>query len=172
MTGLWIALSVKKSAAEIREVLEQWFPALAIEDWDLSSLDRAREALDAPEIAAADVLFQVAYNSSEFPTGIHLDKFPGPDDYAVTQPTMITLARMFATAFACRAITDGSGYGENDAPFWDIIWDMGRSFLADNCDTEFADQTGRPVKVVREIALPFFELDGSGHLVDAGNAAG
>ena len=37
MTGLWIALSVKKPVAEMREVLRQWFPALAIEDWDLSS---------------------------------------------------------------------------------------------------------------------------------------
>ncbi len=165
MTGLWIALSVKKSAAEIREVLEQWFPALAIEDWDLSSLDRAREALDAPEIAAADVLFQVYYNRSEFPTVVQIDKFPGPHDDTVTGPTMLEVARLFAAAFACRAFTDDSGYGGDASPYWAIMWDEGRSFLADLCDSEFLDETGGLVQIVREIPLPPFQLDESGRPV-------
>ena len=165
MTGLWVALSLRKSVAEVRAVLEQWFPALAIEDWDLSSSDRAKAALKAPGIGSADILYQVEYNRSEFPTGIHLDKFPGPQDEAVIQPTMIELARMFATAFACRAITDGSGYGEDGSPYWAIMWDKSISFLADICNTEFMDQTGGLVKIVREISLPSFELDGSGQPV-------
>ncbi len=162
MTASWVALSLVKSVAEIRAVLEQWFPALAVEPWDLSSSERAKVALESPAIASADVLFQVHYNKSEFPTGIHIDKFPSPDDADLIQITAIELARMFAAAFACRAITDGSGYGDSDAPFWDIIWDEGRSFLADDCNTEFMDETGGLVKIVREITLPSFELDESG----------
>lgn len=166
MTGLWVALSLRRSVAEIRAVLEEWFPALAIEDWDLSSADRAGEALKTPAIDSAGILFQVEYNRSEFPTAIQFDRFPGPQDEAVVQATMIELARMFATMFACRTITDGSGYGEDDLPYWDIIWDSGRSFLADDCDSEFGDQTGGAVKIVREISLPSFALDDSGRLIE------
>jgi hypothetical protein len=166
MTGLWVALSVRKTIAEIRAMLEEWFPALAVEDWDLSSADRAEEALRTEAIGSADILFQVEYNSSEFPTAIHFDRFPGPQDEAVVQPTMIELARMFATAFACRTITDGSGYGDDDSPYWDIIWDKGRSFLVDDCNTEFRDQTGGSVRIVREISLSSFGLDDSGRLIE------
>ena len=146
-------------------MLEEWFPALAIEDWDLSSADRAGEALKTPAIDSADILFQVEHNRSEFPTTIQFDRFPGPQNEAVIQSTMIELARMFATVFACRTITDGSAYGEDDSPYWDIIWDNGRSFLADDCDSEFADRRGGPVKVARELSLPSFELDDSGRLI-------
>ena len=133
-----------------------------------SPLDTTRptgETLKTPAIDSADVLFQVEHKRSEFPTAIQFDRFPGPQDEAVIQPTMIELARMFATAFACRTITDGSGYGDDDSPYWDIIWDGGRSFLADDCDTEFGDQAGGSVKIVREISLPSFELDDSGRLI-------
>lgn len=165
MTGLWVALSLRKTIAEVCAVLEDWFPALAIEDWDLSSSERVEEALRTPSVGSADILFQVDYNGSEFPTVIHFDRFPGPQDEAVAQPAMIELARMFAIAFACRTITDGSGCGDDDSPFWNIIWDGGRSFLADDCNTEFRDQTGGPVRIVRGISLPSFELDGLGRLV-------
>jgi len=164
MIGLWVALSLRKTVAEIRAVLEKWFPDLVIADWDLSSTDRVEEALKNPLIDIADILFQVEYNKSEFPTAIHIDRFPGSQDEAVIMPTMIELARMFANLFACRTIRDGSDYGDDEAPYWDIIWDKGKSFLADDCDTEFGDQTGGAVKIVREISLPSFVLDESGQL--------
>jgi hypothetical protein len=36
MTGLWVALSLRKTAVEIRAVLEKWFPGLVVTDWVLS----------------------------------------------------------------------------------------------------------------------------------------
>ncbi len=165
MIGLSIALSAVKSAAELRAVLMERFPALAIEYWDLSSRERAKAALESQEIASADVLFQVYYNRSEFPTVVQIDKFPGPHDDTVTGPTMLEVARLFAAAFACRAFTDDSGYGGDASPYWAIMWDEGRSFLADLCDSEFLDETGGLVQIVREIPLPPFQLDESGRPV-------
>jgi hypothetical protein len=77
---------------------------------------------------------------------------------------MIELARRFARAYNCRSICDGSDYGDYPSPYWDIIWDQGRSFLADDCDTEFGDRSGGPVKIVREISLPTSVLDSAGRL--------
>jgi hypothetical protein len=165
MTGLWVALSQRKTVVEIHTDLENWFTELVVTDWDLSSLKRAKETLRNLLLNTADILFQVEYNKGEFPTGIHFDKFPGSQIEAVIQPTMIELARMFANSFDCRTIYDGSAYGDDASPYWDIIWEKGRSFLADDCDTEFGDQTGGVVKIVREISLPSLELDDAGQLI-------
>jgi hypothetical protein len=165
MSGLWVALAIKKTVAEIRTVLENWFPELVVTDWDTSSVERGKESLKNPLTETADILFQVFYNKSEFPTGIHLDRFPGPQDEAVIMPTMIELARLFSTAFTCRTICDGSGYGDDESPYWDIIWDKGKSYLADDCDTKFGDLTGGVIKIVREITLPAFVLDDAGQLI-------
>lgn len=164
MTGLWIALSVRKTAAEISSLMALWFPNLLISSWDLSSTEQADKSLKDPKTEHADILFQIYYNKSEFPTGIHLDKYPGPQDEAVIMPVMIELARRFARAYNCRSICDGSGYGDTPSPYWDIIWDNGKSFLADDCDTEFGDQSGGAVRIIREISLPSSVLDGSGRL--------
>ena len=165
MTCLWIALSLRKNVVEIRKVLKNLFPDLVIADWDLSSFELAKQALKDPAIDNADVLFHVWYNKSEFPTLIEFDRFPGPKDEAVIQATTIELARLFANAFECRTICEGFSYGDDESPYWDIVWDQGRSYLADDCDTEFGDQTGEPVKIVREISIPRFALDDSGRLI-------
>jgi hypothetical protein len=165
MTGFWVALSINKTAVEIRQLLEICFPDLVITVWDLSSLERGKESLKNPLTETAAILFQVIYNESEFPTTIDFDRFPGPQDEALIMPTQIELARMFAKLCNCRTICAGSGYGDDDSPYWDIIWDQGRSYLADDCDTEFGDQTGKPVKIVREISLPSYILDDNGQLI-------
>lgn len=165
MTGLWVAISLRKSVREIREVLEKWFPDLLVMDWDLSSHNRAEETLKNPSIDTADILFQVEINESEFPTGIHFDRFPGPQDETVIQPTMIALAQRFGNLFDCRTICDGSDHGDDDSPYWAIIWEKGKSFLADDCDTEFCDQSGGDIRIVREISLPTYALDNFGQLI-------
>jgi hypothetical protein len=162
MTGLWVALSLIKPVADIRAVLEAWFPELAVAAWDLSSVERAREALENPVVRAADVLIQVEHGTGDFPTGIHIDRFPGPHEEAVVQPTMVELARRFACAFDCRTMCDGSGYGDDDAPCWTIVWDRGTSFLVDDSAPERGVQARGGVRLVREISLPAFELDASG----------
>lgn len=165
MTGLWVALSKAMTAVEIRALLEAWFPELVVVHWDLSSRERAAESLADPLTAKADILFTVEAIQSEFLTAVRFDLFPGPQDEAVVQPTMIALGRMFAEAFDCRTICDGSAYGDDDGPFWDIIWEGGRSYLADDCDSAFINGVGGPVKIVRQLHLPRHALDPSGRLV-------
>jgi hypothetical protein len=167
MTGLWVALSVKKSPLEIRAALENWFPELTIQVWYPELI--AQEPEDAhSSLQEAEITIHLDYNESEFPTVIHLDSFPGPQDETVIMPVIVTLARKFSDTFCCRAICDGSGYGDDTSPFWDIIWDKGKSFLADDCNTLFADQTSGAVKIVREISLLPFELDKFGRVYPRG----
>jgi hypothetical protein len=162
---MWVALSIEKPVGEIRAILEAWFSELVVADWDLSSRESAKESMERPAVRFADILFRVVDTQSEFPTGIHIDRWPGFHDDAVVYATMTELARMFAAALGCRTICDGSEYGDSDAPYWAIIWDAGRSFLADTCDTRFEDEGDGDVRIVREVYVPACKLDALGCLV-------
>ena len=167
---MWVALSTEKSVGEIRAILEAWFSELVVADWDLSSIESVNESLERPAVRSADILFRVVDTQSEFPTAIHIDRWPGPQgealhDEVVVQATMVELARMFAAALGCRTICDGSAYVGDYSPYWAIIWDAGRSFLADTCDTAFEDEAGGEVRSVREVSLPACKLDAAGRPV-------
>ena len=167
---MWVALSTEKSVGEIRTILEAWFSELVVADWDLSSIESVKESLERPAVRSADILFRVVDTQSEFPTAIHIDRWPGPHgealhDEAVVQATMVELARKFAAALGCRTACDGSDYGDCYSPYWAIIWDAGRSFLAVTCDTRFEDEGEGDVRIVREVYMPAFRLDASGRPV-------
>jgi hypothetical protein len=162
---LWVALSTEKSVGEIRAILEAWFSELVVADWDLSSIESVNESLERPAARSADMLFRVVDTQSEFPTAIHIDRWPGFHDDAVVYATMTELARMLAVACTCRTICDGSAYVGDYSPYWAIIWDAGRSFLADTCDTAFEDEAGGEVRSVREVSLPACKLDAAGRPV-------
>ena len=162
---MWVALSTEKSVREIRTILEAWFSELVVADWDLSSIESVKESLERPAVRAADILFRVVDTQSEFPTAIHIDRWPGFHDDAVVYATMTELARMLAVACTCRTICDGSAYVGDYSPYWAIIWDAGRSFLADTCDTAFEDEAGGEVRIVREVSLPACKLNAAGRPV-------
>jgi hypothetical protein len=162
MTGLWLALSLTKTVSEIHAVVEAWFPKLNVLHWDWSSKAQVDQAIN---MVKANILFRLEHNQSEFPTLIHFDAFPGLQDEAHLMPTMIELGRKFAETFGCRTICDGSGYGDDQSPYWAIVWDSGKSFLTDDCGTLFADHEGGRVKTIRELHLPLTTLDSAGHLV-------
>ena len=100
---------------------------------------------------------------NDFPSFVSFDCFPGPESDSVEAGAV--LARRLADAFGCRAVCDGSGWGDDESPYWSIIWDGGRAFLADDSNSDFADSEGGPIQIVREIALPSWDLDAEGALV-------
>jgi hypothetical protein len=163
---VWVALSIEKSVGEIAALLEAWFSELVVADWDLSSRESAEESMERPAVRPADILFRVEDTQSEFPTAIHIDRWPGFHDDAVVYATVTELARMLAVACSCRTICDGSAYVGDYSPYWAIIWDAGRSFLADTCDTRFEDEGEGDVRIVREVYVPACKLDASGRPVE------
>ena len=130
------------------------------------SIEAARaEVLAAVEAPWPPIVYSVEYRSevTDFPTYVGFDCFPGPAEHAVVAG--IVLARRFAAALSCKSLCDGSGLGDDPSPYWSLLWDGDRLFLADDCNTAFADGQGRLVRIVRERPVPALDLDAHGALI-------
>lgn len=155
MNGIWVGLSGVVTEHAVGELLARWFPAVEIMTQD--------EAMASDRAPWPPIVFSVEDTDvSDFPSYIGFDCFPGPESDSVEAGAV--LARRLSEAFGCRAICDGSGWGDDESPYWSIIWDTGRAHLADDSNSDFADGEGGPVRTVREIALPKWDLDAEGAL--------
>ena len=144
MTGLWVGLSLPKSPADILKALKTCFSPLEIGFFN---------TLVEEELPWPPIVIDVVPNESEFPVVVEFYQFPGAQDEQQMMPVMIELAGRFSDAFQCRTICDGSGYGDDDSPYWSIIWDHGVAYLADDGGSLFGDGEGGPVRIVRELDL-------------------
>lgn len=160
MNGIWVGLSDVVTEQKVREILTRWFPAV-----EIMTRDAAMESDRSPW---PPIVFSVEDTGvGDFPSYVSFDCFPGPETDSLEAGAV--LARRLAEAFACRAICDGSGWGDDESPYWSIIWDKGRAHLADDSNTDFADGEGGPVKTLRELDLPDWGLDTRGSLSRPGD---
>ncbi|MES2644247.1 MAG: hypothetical protein V4850_32475 [Myxococcota bacterium] len=151
MVGLWIGLSARATEDTIQRHLMRWFPRVEI---------MTRGIADASKRARwPSIVFEVDHSPKveDFPYVVDFACFPGPDDQAVLAG--LVLARRLSSVLRCRAISDGSRMGDNESPYWSIIWERRQAFLAYDLDTVFADGEGGQVLVVRPITPPAAELN-------------
>ena len=155
MHGIWVGLSGTVSEDDIRTLLSEWFPKTELMTRD--------EAVASDRTPWPPIVFSVEETDvADFPFYVSFDCFPGPDDDAVE--TGAVLAKRLAESCACRAICDGSGWGDNESPYWSIIWQDGHAHMADDSNSDFADGEGGPVRTIRQIDLPAWDLDAEGNL--------
>lgn len=108
------------------------------------------------------LLFECNESESEFPTVIIINFFFNRiydiEGSAITR-ILIELAKYFALRLDCRTVCEGTDYGDKlDFPYYSIIWDRNRSYLADDCNSKFFDDGDKPVRIIKEISIPN-ELD-------------
>ena len=146
-----IALSREVPLDELRDRLTALFPGVVVDV-------RASDSLDSWN--KCDVLVIVMPTESEFPCGLSI----GVEltDESATEGWLRELARRLSIELRCRVICDGSGFGDDESPFWSIVWDSGAAYLADDCGTDPAEGEPGPVQIVR--LLP--ALESAEHRVD------
>ena len=155
MTCSWVGFSRLIEAAAIRTALREWFPRCGV--------------MELAEVLARDepwppIVFEwVVGDAPDFPGLLDLHHFPGTDEEAIV--IGLELGRRFAARFGCHTICDGSGLGDDESPYWSVIWAGEVAHLADDCSTTFGDGEGGPVRVIREIRIPPADLDESGRLM-------
>lgn len=104
----------------------------------------------------ADVLVVRSESNSEFPTGIALHANVAPeDDYG---RWLIEVARQLSAILGVRTICDGSLYGDDESPYWSLLWESGQAMLADDCDTAYSGDGLKPVRIVRPLHVESHQL--------------
>jgi len=111
------------------------------------------------------IVFSINQTSAaDFPVCVMFDLFPGESEESIS--VSHALARRFASFFGCRALTDGSGLGDDSSPYWSIIWESGQPLLANDCDSALFDGVeGGLVRIARPIRYSVPDLDAAGRLV-------
>lgn len=155
MARVWVGLSATISEAEMGRCLRQWFPAVEVHPQS----DYRHGRGDVPTA----IVYSVAHWPIEdFPTYLSFDFFPGAPDHAVAIGW--SLARRLAAAYTCRTICDGTGFGDDDAPHWTVVWQDDQAYLASDAGTDFGDGAGGPVRLGRRLDVVVGDLDASGRL--------
>ena len=83
-----------------------------------------------------------------FPFVVHVYSFPSSTSAICLG---LALSRVIGVKFGTRTICDGSGLGDNDSPYWCVIWNDGKYWLANDAETDPLDAPPGPLKVVRQI---------------------
>lgn len=80
--------------------------------------------------------------------GVGFDPERTPEGYdGITR-----LAGWISTEVACRTVCDGSDHGDDDSPFWCILWDRGKAFLADDAEMDpDDDEPPGELRIVRPL---------------------
>lgn len=114
---------------------------------ELYELPVIEEALKVLFPQIPELVFSVDENPEcEFPCKIEFWKFPAKD-----AKIRVEVARLLAEHFNCRSVTDGSGFGDDDSPYWSVVWEGDRAYLADDSNSSYADGEGGDVRIVRPI---------------------
>lgn len=138
---MWIGFSIVISAKDLENTLRNFLAPKSV-----------AITAELPEGEWPDILGVIQSNDSEFPVLIDFYKLEADEEKA--QTLCLKMAKFLSVEMGCRTICDGSGYGDDESPYWSIIWDGGRSYLADDCETTFGDNVkSKPVVIVREIFL-------------------
>ena len=142
---MWIGFSKIIDRNQIAGELQTIFPGATV-----AVLDDLAELSD-DKTKWPEVVLTVDLNESDFPFVVHFVWWPN----TANGIEEFHLAKSLGTKYECKTIIDGSGYGDDDSPFWCIIYDNGTFYLADDNDSAFGDrESGRgPVKIVKKLQL-------------------
>lgn len=139
---MWIGFSAKISISRLETILKSLYPERRIH-WGELNLNY-------------DICIDRQCNPSEFPFLLDFTFFYQVDEYWEA----MKLANKLSTSFQCKTIVDSTRHGPTDAPFWCIVWNKGKAYLADDANSIFMEfdvelpveeQELGPVSIVKPI---------------------
>jgi len=147
MENIGIGYQIPQEA--LKQMLTELFPGLQFHYWNREDNERVPENT---------ILYTYFVNKSEFP--VNLDLYGFPNDHVEEREQYI--ARQLSIRLSCCTIVPyqekGSSY-----PYHCVIFDKGKSYLADDSETLWADNEGGPVKIIEPIQLIEYQFDLKGN---------
>lgn len=146
---------------QILNTLSEVFPALTVFYWDFNN--------DAPEKFDSDnsdhIFFNTdggLFNSQEFEFRISI--YRTPKDHC--EERELYLGKIFSDKYKIRTLIPFTKPDEPDDPYYDIVFDGGKIYLADDSEVDRMDDPNPGmVKILREYELPVHKFDESAVLI-------
>ena len=138
---MWVGISIKAEVNRLNRLTRKYFYP-----------ENVLVSEEFPDTEWPEIFIKLDENDSEFPLLLNLYKFEADEDKR--QNVSIALAKYLSESMNCKTICDGTGFGDDDSPYWSIVWDNGVAYLADDCGSTFGDgKKDKPVLITRKIEV-------------------
>ena len=139
----WVAIERILSNDEIKEALSEKFNNINI------FVGTLEEYCDINIGDDKTIFIETKVNQSDFPFVMDFNLCP---DLGIENGYNFFLAEYFSHYFKCKTMIDiDEKYAPTSAPYWSLIFEQGKVFLGDDCGSDFYDQEGGRIKIIREI---------------------
>ena len=152
-------LDKKIEIENIKDRLENLFPELFVFYYDFNN-DSPNE-LDSNN--PNHIFFNTSYNKEKLEFGYVISIYRTPDQDH--QERALFIAKAFSDFFEVRILVPYTNPDKPNDPYYDIIFENSKVFLADDCDTNFGDDTDGLVKILKEYPLKITPFDKRAKLI-------
>ncbi|KAJ48738.1 hypothetical protein BD780_000866 [Clostridium tetanomorphum] len=152
MNCVWVGFDREFNTELICNVTKEKFKLRECYCYTINSIKEVLDRFESNSLVNSDdiAFYQVIRNESEFPLVLEFFRLK---DVFTEMPTDIYLGYELSIALGCKTIVDGTGFGDDASPYWDIVFDKGCPYLADDLESKFCDEGGKKIQIIRQMEL-------------------
>jgi hypothetical protein len=143
----------------IKNTLSKIFPGLEVFHYDFLKDEPASYDSENPK----HIIFNTAYHSDKKEFGFVISIYRTPKDDNMER--QLYIGRAISEEHKVRVIVPYNNPEDPKNPYYDIIFENHKSYLADDSDTNFGDNTEGLVKIIREYDLPPMNFNSIGEFI-------
>lgn len=148
-----IYLDRKVDIEEIGKKIHNLFPSLSVFYYDFKDIPPT----DLDIENSNQIFFNTYYQKEKLEFGFIISIYRTPDENSNERAMFI--AKSFSDSFKVRTLVPYILPQDPQDPYYDIIFDNGKIFLADDCSTSFGDDTDGIIKIIKEYNLNIYSFD-------------
>ncbi|EKQ54535.1 MULTISPECIES: hypothetical protein [unclassified Clostridium] len=161
MDFVWVGFDKEININRVCSFIKEKFNLKECNEYDLARYEDFVEILRRLKIDTfmendVSAFYEIRRNKSEFPLIIEFSSLKDLENEARID---IYLAYKLSIILQCKTITDGTYLGDDISEYWDIIFDKGEPFLADDSGTKFCDDRDGKIKIIRKMTFEELKLN-------------
>lgn len=160
MRFLWVGFDKEIEIDRVCSFIKDEFNLKECNEYDFAKyedLEKILKRLKIDTFMENDIsaFYEIIRNKSEFPLIIEFTSLKDLENEARVD---IYIAYKLSILLQCKTITAGTYFGDDSSEYWDIIFDKGEPFLADDLDTEFYGDGHCKIKIIRKMTFEELKL--------------
>jgi hypothetical protein len=148
------------STVQIQEFLQAAMPSLTVFEWALLVDDQEPMRFDSTD--SAHIFFEASISEvPQFPQ--HLAVYRTPNEHE--EARALWLGQKLAATYEVSVLVPFTHPEKPNYPYYDILFQNGSSYLADDSETEFGELDAKPVRIIGPYSLPKAEFNTFGNCI-------